>query len=197
MINISPVRLIGPNGEQVGIIPINEAKARARDANLDLVEVSPDSRPPVCRVMDFGKFQYEQSKKAKLAKKRQHVVQLKEMRYRPKIDEHDYQFKTNHVKEFLEQGSKVRIFVRFAGRELAHPDQGKQILDRIATELIDIATIGQEAKLEGKRMTMILNPRPEVVKAKQQQRSKDAKNKDKPVGVEEVQEDRVGENQTE
>jgi len=116
--------------------------------------------------MDYGKYQYEQSKKAKLAKKRQHVVQLKEMRYRPKIDEHDYRFKTNHVRDFLESGSKVRIFVRFAGREMAHTDQCRKILDRISEELSDVGTVGQPPKMEGRRMTMILNPIMTKVKSK-------------------------------
>lgn len=109
---------------------------------------------------------YEQSKKAKQAKKKQHVVQMKEMRYRPKIEEHDYRFKTNHVREFLEQGNKVRLFVRFAGREMAHTEFGRNILMRIADELEEICTIGQEPKLDGRRMTMILNPKAEVLKAK-------------------------------
>ena len=101
--------MIGADGDQIGILPVKEALLRAQDAHLDLVEVSPNSRPPVCRIMDFGKFKYEQSKKARQAKKKQHVVQMRAMRYRPKIDEHDFQFKTRHVKEFLEKGSKVKI----------------------------------------------------------------------------------------
>ncbi len=169
--------MIGPDGEQIGILPINEARQRANDYGLDLVEVSPNSKPPVCRIMDFGKYQYEQSKKAKLAKKKQHVVQMKEMRYRPKIDEHDYRFKTNHVREFLEGGNKVRVFVRFAGREMAYTEQGKIIMDRISKELSDIATVGQEAKMEGRRMTMILNPIATKVKTKDQ-RSQDAEDED-------------------
>ena len=169
--------MIGPAGEQIGILPINEARQRARDYGLDLVEVSPDSKPPVCRVMDFGKYQYELSKKAKLAKKKQHVVQLKEMRFRPKIDEHDYRFKTNHVRDFLEQGSKVRLFVRFAGREMAHTDLGRKILDRIVEELSDISTIGQDPKMEGRRMTMILNPIITKIKLKEQKDIKDQKEK--------------------
>jgi len=116
--------------------------------------------------MDYGKFMYEQSKKAKQAKKKQHVVQLKEMRYRPKIEEHDYRFKTNHVREFLEQGNKVRLFVRFAGREMAHTEYGRDILNRIAEELEEISTIGQEPKLEGRRMTMILNPKASATRSK-------------------------------
>jgi translation initiation factor IF-3 len=161
---------------------------RATNAGLDLVEIAPNSKPPVCRIMDYGKYMYEQSKKAKLAKKKQHTVQLKEMRYRPKIEEHDYRFKTNHVREFLEQGNKVRVFVRFSGREMAHIDYGRKILDRIAEEMADISTIGQEPKLDGRRMTMILNPKTSALKAKKK-RSQDAEDKDKSVGGEKVQED--------
>ena len=158
------------------------------DANLDLVEIAPNSDPPVCRIMDYGKYMYEQSKKAKQAKKKQHVVQMKEMRYRPKIEEHDYRFKTNHVREFLEQGNKVRVFVRFTGREMAHTEYGEKILDRIAEELIDVSTIGQEPKLDGRRMTMILNPKTSGQKGKQK-RSDNAEDKNEPVGGEEIQED--------
>jgi translation initiation factor IF-3 len=162
---------------------------RAREANLDLVEVAPNSRPPVCRIMDFGKYKYELAKKAKLARKKQHVVQLKEMRYRPKIDEHDFQFKTRHVREFLMQGSKVKAFVIFSGREMAHTEYGYKILERVAQELIDISTIEQSARLEGRNLSMILNPKPQAIKAKQQKRKENAENKDKPVGGEKIPED--------
>ncbi|MCX6826253.1 MAG: translation initiation factor IF-3 [candidate division Zixibacteria bacterium] len=151
-INISPVRLIGINGEQIGIVPVREALEKARDANLDLVEVSSTSSPPVCRIMDFGKYKYELAKKAKLARKKQHVVQLKEMRYRPKIDEHDFQFKTKHVREFLMQGSKVKTFVMFSGREMAHTEYGYKLIDRIIQELSEISTIEQNARLEGRNL---------------------------------------------
>ncbi|MGH8015961.1 MAG: translation initiation factor IF-3, partial [Candidatus Zixiibacteriota bacterium] len=124
-IRISPVRLIGPEGEQIGIVPTSEALAKARQHNLDLVEVSPTSRPPVCRILDFGKYKYELAKKEKQAKKKQHSFQLKEMRFRPKIDEHDFNFKTKHIKEFLETGSKVRVFVLFRGREMAYTEMGQ------------------------------------------------------------------------
>ncbi len=135
-----------------------------------MVEVSPNSRPPVCRILDFGKFKYELSKKDKIAKKKQHSVQLKEMRYRPKIDEHDFNFKTKHVREFLESGSKVKVFVMFRGREMAHTEFGKVVLERVAKDLDEFALVESEAKQEGRNMIMILAPRPEVIK-----KMKDAK----------------------
>jgi translation initiation factor IF-3 len=156
--------LIGPGGEQVGIVPTNEALARAEEAELDLVEVAPTSRPPVCRIMDYGKYKYEQSKKEKTAKKRQHSFQLKEMRYRPKIDQHDFDFKTRHVRGFLESGSKVKAFVMFRGREMAYTEQGKKLLERVAEELSDVATVESEARLDGRHMAMVLAPKPEVMK---------------------------------
>ncbi len=156
--------MIGPGGEQVGIVPTNEALARAEEAELDLVEVAPTSRPPVCRIMDYGKYKYEQSKKEKTAKKRQHSFQLKEMRYRPKIDQHDFDFKTRHVRGFLESGSKVKAFVMFRGREMAYTEQGKKLLERVAEELSDVATVESEARLDGRHMAMVLAPKPEVMK---------------------------------
>jgi len=148
-------------------LPTREALDRAHELGLDLVEVSPNSRPPVCRIMDFGKYKYELSKKDKLAKKKQHTFQLKEMRYRPKIDEHDYQFKTRHVREFVESGSKVKVFVFFRGREMAHIEFGRKILDRVVTDLADVAVIDVPSRLEGNNMSMVLSPRPEVVKKAQ------------------------------
>lgn len=164
-IRISPVRLIGPDGEQLGIVPVKDGLEKARTHDLDLVEVSPNSRPPVCRILDYGKFKYEQAKKERLAKKRQHSFQLKEMRYRPKIDEHDYQFKLRHVREFLSSGSKVRAFVMFRGRELAYTDRGKVLLERVAEDMSDIANIDMQPKREGRHMSMILGPKPEIMKA--------------------------------
>jgi len=161
---VSPVRLIGPDGEQVGIVPTNEALQRAQEANLDLVEVSPTSRPPVCRILDFGKFKYELAKKDKVAKKKQHSFQMKEMRYRPKIDSHDFDFKTKHVRGFLESGSKVKAFVMFRGREMAYTEYGRKLLERVAAELEDIATVEMPARLDGRNMTMVLAPKPEVMK---------------------------------
>ncbi|UCD65258.1 MAG: translation initiation factor IF-3 [Candidatus Zixiibacteriota bacterium] len=163
-IRVSPVRLIGPDGDQLGIVPTDQALQRAEEYGLDLVEVAPTSRPPVCRILDYGKFKYELSKKDRLAKKKQHSFHLKEMRYRPKIDEHDFNFKTRHVREFLESGSKVKVFVMFRGREMAHTEYGRKILDRVAEELKDISLIENEPKLEGRTMAMILGPKPEVIK---------------------------------
>lgn len=170
-IRVTPVRLIGPDGEQIGIVPTSEAYNRAQELGLDLVEVSPNSRPPVCRIMDFGKYKYELSKKDKLAKKKQHVFQLKEMRYRPKIDEHDYQFKTKHVREFLESGSKVKAFVLYRGREMAHIELGRKILDRLIEDMSDIAVVDVQPKLEGRNMNMILSPRPEILRKVQSEKT--------------------------
>jgi translation initiation factor IF-3 len=152
------------DGEQIGIIPTNEALDKAREKGLDLVEVAPNSRPPVCRIMDFGKYKYEQSKKEKSAKKKQASTQLKEMRYRPKIDEHDYQFKTNHVRSFLESGNKVKAFVLFRGREMAHVEYGRELLNRLAEEMSDIAQVDVNPTMEGNRMSMILTPYSDIVK---------------------------------
>jgi translation initiation factor IF-3 len=190
------VRLIGVDGEQIGIVPTTEALQRAQDQALDLVEVAPNSRPPVCRIMDYGKYKYEMSKKDRAAKKKQHSAQLKEMRYRPKIDEHDYQFKTNHVRSFLESGSKVRAYVMFRGREMAHVEFGRKILTRLAEEMSDIAHVDVDPNMEGNRMTMIMSPTSETIKkaaeqkaaeqkAKSEKQDKDAGAEDNAVGISE------------
>ena len=156
--------MIGPEGEQIGILPIGEALERALEQGLDLVEVAPTSKPPVCRIMDFGKYKYELAKKDKVSKKKQHAFQLKEMRYRPKIDKHDFEFKTRHVREFLESGSKVRVFVMFRGREMTHQEFGRKILDRVIEELKDIAQIDVAPKMDGYTMSMIISPQAGVMK---------------------------------
>ncbi len=161
---MSPVRLIGPEGEQIGILPTKEALERAQQLGLDLVEVSPNSRPPVCRILDYGKYKYELSKKDRQAKKRQHSYQLKEMRFRPKIDEHDFLFKTKHVRNFLESGSKVKVFVMFRGREMAYTEHGRKVLDRVAEELQDVGVVESPARMEGRQMNIIMSPTPEVMK---------------------------------
>jgi translation initiation factor IF-3 len=171
--------LIGADGEQVGIVPVKEALDRARDSGLDLVEVAPNSRPPVCRIMDYGKFKYELAKKDKLARKKSHSFQLKEMRFRPKIDEHDYQFKMKHVREFLSQGSKVRTFVLFRGREMTRLEFGRKILERLEEDLTDIATVDAPPKMEGRSMSMVVAPRPDVVKKAQDAKATKAKEKER------------------
>ena len=131
----------------------------AYERGLDLVEVSPTAKPPVCRILDYGKYKYDLSKKEKIAKKKQHTVQLKAMRYRPKIEEHDYQFKTKHVRQFLLDGFKVKVYVEFRGREMAHTEFGKKVLERVQEELSDISAVEQKPKMEGRRLGVILMPK--------------------------------------
>jgi translation initiation factor IF-3 len=158
-IRISPVRVIGADGAQLGILETDAAMRMAEDLGLDLVEVAPLARPPVVRIMDFGKFKFEQAKQARLAKKKQHVIHLKEVKYRPGIDEHDFSTKTRHARRFLEEGNKVKVTLMFRGRQIAHPELGKAVVDRVGVELADIAKVESDAKMEGKSMTMILAPK--------------------------------------
>jgi translation initiation factor IF-3 len=158
-IRISPVRVIGHDGGQLGIMEVDKAMALAEEHGLDLVEVAPTARPPVVRVMDFGKFKFEQAKQARIAKKKQHVIQLKEVKYRPGIDAHDFDTKTRHARRFLEEKNKVKVTLMFRGRQIAHPELGVAVVERVATELADVAKIESAAKMEGKQLTMILSPR--------------------------------------
>ena len=135
----------------------------AEDQELDLVEISPDAEPPVCKIMDYGKFRYEQQKKEKEEKKKQHTVEMKEIRFRPHTDTHDFDFKTKHAKEFLMSGDKVRAYVQFRGRDIIYKDHGMDILARFIQELADLAKIDQEPKMEGRRMTTILSPQKKKV----------------------------------
>ena len=158
-IRISPVRVIGSDGEQLGIMAIEEALAAAEDEGLDLVEVAPNSRPPVVRIMDYGKYKYEQARKARQAKKKQHNVQVKEVKFRPGIEDHDFEFKTRHARRFLEEGNKVKVTMMFRGRQVAHPELGREVLDRVAAELDDVGKIESAPNMEGRNMTMILVPK--------------------------------------
>jgi len=158
-IRISPVRLIDNDGTQVGIVPLEEAQKLAREKNLDLVEIAPTARPPVCRVMDYGKFKYRESKKAKEAKKRQHVVQMKEIKLRSKIDEHDLQFKLKHAQKFLEKHNKVKLTMVFRGREVVHKELGEEVLERIFKSVEDLALKEGPVKMEGRNMILILAPK--------------------------------------
>ena len=137
----------------------DEALEIAREQGYDLVEVAPKSTPPVCRIMDYGKYKYEQSKRAKEAKKHQHVIHVKEMKFRPKTEDHDYQFKLKHVIKFLEAGDKVKATVRFRGREMTHIELGRRILEKIVEDTKDIASVEQQPKLEGRNMTLVVAPR--------------------------------------
>jgi translation initiation factor IF-3 len=157
-IRAKEVRVIDPEGKQLGILPVFEALRLATNYDLDLVEVSPKSEPPVCRIMDYGKFKYQQSKKAHDAKKKQAVVHIKEVKMRPKTEEHDFQFKLRHIERFLKEGNKTKITVVFRGRELAHPDLGRNMLGRIIEEAKEYGKVEQSPKFEGRNFIMILAP---------------------------------------
>lgn len=157
-IRISPVRVIGEDGEQLGIMSVEEAVESAEEQGLDLVEVAPNSRPPVCRIMDYGKFKYEQSRKARQAKKKQHTIQLKEVKFRPGIEEHDMEFKLRHARRFLEEGNKVKTTMMFRGRQVTHPELGREVLERVAEELEDVGKVESHPVLEGRNMIMVLAP---------------------------------------
>ncbi len=150
--------MIDEEGTQVGIVPTREALDMARERGLDLVEVAPNAIPPVCRLMDYGKFRYEQSRKERESRRNQHVVELKEVRIRPKIDDHDLETKGRQAAKFLDGGDKVKMTVTFRGREMAHPDIGKGLLDQLADMLRPHGSIEQTPRLEGRAMTMMLNP---------------------------------------
>ena len=153
------MRLIGEDGKQFGVVAIQEAMRIAQDSSLDLVEVAPNVTPPVCRVMDYSRFKYEQEKKEREAKKRQHIIHLKELKIGPKIEEHDYQVKLHHLQRFMKRGDKVKITMRFRGRQMAHIDLGRNVLDRLIRDIKDVADEEKPPKLEGRVMTMMFKPR--------------------------------------
>jgi translation initiation factor IF-3 len=151
--------VIAPDGSQMGIMETENALAAAQEQGLDLVEVAPMARPPVARIMDYGKFKFEQAKMARQAKKKQRVIELKEVKFRPGISEHDFDTKVRRARRFLEEGNKVKVTMMFRGRQIAHPELGRQVLDKIAQELADVAKVESEPKLESKLMIMILAAR--------------------------------------
>ena len=153
------VRLIGAQGGQVGIVGLDEAMRQADEAELDLVEIVPNSEPPVCRIMDFGKFLFEQNKKKHAAKRKQKQIQVKEVKFRPGTDDGDYQVKLRNISRFLENGDKVKVTLRFRGREMVHQELGSRMLDRIEADMQHSAEVEQNAKLEGRQMIMILAPK--------------------------------------
>ncbi|MFH1868078.1 MAG: translation initiation factor IF-3 [Candidatus Omnitrophota bacterium] len=158
-IRIKEIRAIGPEGEQLGLITPQEGLRIAREKSLDLVEVSPFADPPVCRIMDYSKFKYEQDKREKEARKRQHIVKMKEVRYKPRIEEHDYQTKLNHIKDFVKKGNRVKISMMFRGRELAHTDIGREVMKRVAEDLVGIAEVEKLPMREGRFLNMIIAPK--------------------------------------
>nr|WP_100098870.1 translation initiation factor IF-3 [Snodgrassella alvi] len=158
-ITIKEVRLIGPTGEQLGVVSTQQAMKLAEEHDVDLVEIAPTAKPPVCKLMDFGKFKYEQSKKRDEQRKKQKQVQVKEIKFRPGTDEGDYQIKMRNITRFLTDGDKVKVTLRFRGREMAHQHLGAELLKRIQADLIEIGTVEQFPKMEGRQMVMIIAPK--------------------------------------
>lgn len=154
--------MIGAGGEQVGVVSTRDALRMAQEAGLDLVEVSPSARPPVCKILDFGKYKYQQQKKQREAKKKQQSQHLKEMHFRPITDDHDYQFKVKHIREFLQEGDKVKTTVNFRGREMMYQDVGWKLMERLKLDLEDIALVESQPKLEGKSLVIMLLPKPKA-----------------------------------
>ena len=152
------MRLVGPDGAQIGVVSTQDALRRAQDLDLDLVEVAPLANPPVARIMDYGKFKYERDIKAKEARKRQARIEVKEIKFRPKIDTHDYDTKKGHVERFLRAGSRVKITIMFRGREMSHTELGRRILDRLVEDLAEIAVVDASPKQDGRNMIMVLAP---------------------------------------
>jgi len=158
MIRTSPVRLIDEDGTQLGIVALDEARTRAKDRGLDLVEVGAGADPPVVRILDWGKLKYEKEKKARESRKKTHVIDVKEVKYRPNIDEHDYDIKTLRARRFLSQGKKVKVTIFFRYRQLRRPELGAQILDKVVEQTADVATVESRTHLDGRRMVMVLAP---------------------------------------
>ncbi|WP_421538527.1 translation initiation factor IF-3 [Myxococcus fulvus] len=175
------VRVIGSGGEQLGVMPLEAALEKSRSEGLDLVEISPMASPPVCKIMDYGKFKYEEKKKASEAKRAQVVVHLKEVKLRPKTEDHDYDFKVRNTRRFIEEGDKAKVVIQFRGREITHKEQGTAILDDVAKDLKDVAVVEQPPRMEGRLMFMILAPNPKVAqRAREQVRAAAAEAKRSP-----------------
>ncbi|CFX53703.1 Translation initiation factor 3 [Syntrophomonas zehnderi OL-4] len=158
-IRVKEVRLVSEDGEQLGIVPIREALQIAQEKGVDLVEVAPSAKPPVCRLMDYGKFKFEQGKRDKEARKKQKVISIKEVKMRPNIEEHDFDVKTKNARKFLTAGDKVKFTIMFRGREITHPELGQKLCQKFAAELADISAVEKIPKVEGKNMVMILVPK--------------------------------------
>ncbi|HZA60201.1 MAG TPA: translation initiation factor IF-3, partial [Actinomycetota bacterium] len=165
------VRLVGPDGAQIGIVSTQDALRQARDQDLDLVEVAPQAAPPVCRIMDYGKYKYERAVRQKEARKRQAKIEVKEIKFRPKIDRHDYETKKGHVVRFLEAGARVKVTIMFRGREMAHTELGRKILDRLEEDLEGLATVDAPPKQDGRNMIMVLAPTKKPQRAERAERA--------------------------
>lgn len=153
------MRVVGSEGDQIGVMAIRDALARAEEEGMDLVEIAPQAEPPVCRIMDWGKFRFEQSKKAQAARKKQKQVQIKEVKFRPGTDDHDYDVKMRNLRRFIEEGDKVKVTLRFRGREMAHQELGLDILQRVEKDVADETVVEQRPRMEGRQMVMMLSPR--------------------------------------
>ena len=153
------VRLVSEDGEQLGIIPIRDALMMAEEKGVDLVEVAPSAKPPVCRMMDYGKFKFEQSKREKEARKKQKIISIKEVKMRPNIEEHDFQVKAKNARKFLTEGDKLKFTIMFRGRQITHPELGEKLCLKLAAELSDISAVEKSPKVEGRNMVMILVPK--------------------------------------
>jgi len=179
----SPVRLIDVDGTQLGVVPLEEARQRADDSGLDLVEVGASANPPVVRILDWGKLKYEKEKKAREARKKTHVIEVKEVKYRPSIDEHDYDIKTKRARRFLESGKKVKVTIFFLYRQLRRPELGAQILDKVTKELADVATVESRSRLDGRRMILVLAPLPADILKKNQEAAAEKSQKPAPAAT--------------
>ncbi len=158
-IRAGEVRLVSGNGDEQSIIPLREALAKAVESGLDLVEISPNAKPPVCRIMDYGKYRFEQIKREKESKKNQNIIQLKEVKLRPNIEEHDFETKSRNAERFLKDGDKVKLTIMFRGREITHPELGRVLCNKMVERLSEIAVVERPAKIEGKNMTVIFAPK--------------------------------------
>ena len=158
-IDAPEIRLIDYTGDNLGVVPIGEALARAEETGLDLVEISPNADPPVCKILDYGKLKYEEQKKRNVARKKQKIIEVKEIKMRPNIDVHDYDFKMRAIHRFLDEGDKVKVTMRFRGREMAHQEIGMQVLERVRGDLEQLAKVEQSPKMEGRQMTMVMAPK--------------------------------------
>jgi translation initiation factor IF-3 len=158
-IRVPEVRLIGGEGEQLGVVPTRDALKMSEESGLDLVEVSPEAKPPVCRIMDYGKFKFQVSKRKAAARKKQKQIQIKEIKLRPATEEADYQVKLRNIMKFLEQGDKAKVTIRFRGREMSHPELGMQLLQRMISELSEEGAVEQHPKFEGRQIVMVLGPK--------------------------------------